>query len=677
MKNILIYFGLFVIAAFSFSCEELEPTPEFSKSEVTFTASASVSDVAATAADSLKEVISFTWSDPEYAVGLEKSKFSVRAAASGTNFAKYVSKEFAGVLTGTLLGKEVNGMAMTFGGEVGEPIDLDFVVVASQENNNEPKMSDVFKITVTPFADLALNTSVSSIVLDASGANEEAIELNWSAAFKGFDAVKTYELQYAEGGTDFGGVYTSVPVTGFNRSFTQAELNDIALGYGYAPNSEGTIDFRVRAQNELGTEVFSNVITIAATPYATSFPPLYAMGAALKGWGPWPDSAVELVSKEYKKYETIAFFKNGEAFRFFEQLDWNPTSYNYPYFTSVSSLFENAGDGDSNLRFVGATGWVKVNVDLVAKTVTAEEVTEPVLFMTGAALNGWNWDNPIQLTRIKYGVFEAVANFSNESFRFFGQAGWDGTSYNYPYFESVHPDFQNANDGDSNLRYIGTPGIRKVTVDLFNKTVELSAAAPAELFMTGAALNGWNWDNPIELTLTSPGVFKANAFFNNDAFRFFKQADWGDSYNYPYFAEVDADFENANDGDLNFRYIGTPGVREITVDFNNNTVTLGPVISELFMTGAALNGWNWDNPVELTNVGAGVFEATATFTSGEAFRFFAQADWSPTSFNYPYFTSVAADFENAADGDSNLRYVGATGSRKVIVNLVTKTVTLE
>ena len=116
------------------------------------------------------------------------------------------------------------------------------------------------------------------------------------------------------------------------------------------------------------------------------------------------------------------------------------------------------------------------------------------------------------------------------------------------------------------------------------------------------------------------------------------------------------------------------------MDLNAKTVTVGELADPvIYMMGDALNGWGpWpDNAVVMTYKGPGVFEATATFTQGLAFRFFAQPDWGPTSYNYPYFTTVDSDFENANDGDSNLKYVGATGSRKVTVDLTAKTVTLE
>lgn len=437
-----------------------------------------------------------------------------------------------------------------------------------------------------------LSESVTSNTLNAlDGSNfvlikdDEADDFQtftWTAVDFGFPASVNYTLQVDRASNSFEAPFDLASTNELSVTVKVSEMNEALLALGFTPQEAVAVAFRVVAS--IGSDippVVSSSSTAELTPYATAFPPIYGMGAALKGWGPWPDNAVEFQSEEFNKFETITRFTNGEAFRFFAQLDWGPTSYNYPFFTSVSALFENANDGDSNLKFIGETGFYRVAVDLTAKTVTAEATTEPALYMMGAAINGWGpWnDKEVKMTYIKPGVFEATTNFQVEAFRFFAQADWGPTSYNYPFFESVDSKFENAADGDSNLKFVGEPGSYKITVNLNEKTVVVGDQPVPKLFMMGAALNGW-----------------------------------------------------------------------------------GP--------------WN-DKEVEMTYVSPGVYTATATFTSGEAFRFFAQADWGPTSFNYPYFTTVASQFENANDGDSNLRYTGTTGSVNIRVNLTTKVLTVE
>jgi hypothetical protein len=435
--------------------------------------------------------------------------------------------------------------------------------------------------------DVAPNTlnqlNGSAFVLEKVNEEEVFQTFSWTAVDYGFRASVTYSLQMDKADNEFATPFDLASTNDLEAIVTIGEVNAGLLALGLVPQQAAQVVFRVVASigGDFPTAV-SSFATAELTPFATEFPPIYGMGAGLKGWGPWPDNAVEFQSEEFNKFQTITLLtNNGEAFRFFAQLDWNPVSYNYPFFTSVSPLFENAGDGDSNFKFVGTTGYYSISVDLTAKTVTAEPTEEPALYMMGAAINGWGpWnDKEVKMTYIKPGVFETTTNFQVEAFRFFAQADWGPISYNYPFFESVDSKFENAADGDSNLKFIGEPGSYKITVNLNEKTVVVGDQPVPKLFMMGGALNGW-----------------------------------------------------------------------------------GP--------------WN-DKEVELTYVSPGVYTSTATFTSGEAFRFFAQADWNPTSYNYPYFTTVASQFENALDGDSNLRYIGTTGSVNIRVNLTTKVITVE
>lgn len=453
-----------------------------------------------------------------------------------------------------------------------------FAFVGCEDDN----INAVLKSDIAPNT---LNTpSAGNYVLTMEEKDQNMETFTWTPTDYGFKAGVTYRVEIDLAGNNFANAEEIASTNALQASVNTGAINDILLGLGLPPEEPGEIDVRVISSIGSQSEpVYSNTVTIAVTPYATSFPPIWGMGAGLKGWGPWPDNAVEWQSSAFKKYETIAYFTNGEAFRWFAQLDWGPTSYNYEYFTSVDPLFENANDGDSNLKVAGASGWYKVMVDLNAKTVVAEETEEPALYMMGAALNGWGpWPaNAVKMTYIKPGVFEADADFkvANETFRFFAQADWSPTSYNYPYFTTVDAtNFENASDGDSNFRFIGTPGTLKVTVNLNEGTVTVGELADPVVYMMGDALKGWGpWpDNAVVMTYKSPGVFEATADFTQGlAFRFFAQPDWGPtSYNYPYFTTVDPDFENANDGDSNFKYVGATGSRKVTIDLTAKTVTL-------------------------------------------------------------------------------------------------------
>lgn len=436
------------------------------------------------------------------------------------------------------------------------------------------------KEVIEPNTLSALNQT--DLVLVLEDADETALTFSWTAPDYGFKAGVLYTVQADVVGNDFSSPFALIETRQLTASISVADLNDAMLALGLTPLEVSQVEFRVHSfiDNDV-LPVLSNAREATVTPYPTSFPPIWGMGAALKGWGPWPANAVEWQSSEFRKYETIAYFTNGQTFRWFEQLDWGPVSYNYEYFNSVSAIFENANDDDKNLRLVAATGWYKVGVNLTAKTVTAEAVAEPVLYMMGAALNGWGpWPGAaVKMTYIKPGVFEATATFSNDIFRFFAQADWNPTSYSYTYFESVDENFElNAGDGDNNFRYIGTPGIQKITVDLNEKTVTLGDPPLPVLFITGDDF-GWGWNDGQYVQMTynvGNGTFTATVNLTNNAlFRFFPQKGWDPSYNYSYFTTVDSDLANQGAAtDQNFRYIGTTGSRTITVNLTTKVVAL-------------------------------------------------------------------------------------------------------
>ncbi len=321
--------------------------------------------------------------------------------------------------------------------------------------------------------------SFAEFSLDNAG---NMLNFSWTAADFGFQAAVTYTLQIDSATKNFSDPINVLSVGALSASVTVGDFNKAMLDAGYEEyDSEHAMEMRVKATvSSLVAPVYSGSASFSVAPYATAFPPIYMCGAATGGWD-WT-KGVEMRSSAPKVYQTIAYFLNGEAFRFFAQPDWGPTSYNYPFFSSgtVDAKLEDAQDGDHNFKVTGATGYYDITVDLKNLTVTMTAVDEPVLYMTGAALGGWDWTtNFVQLTWISNGIFEATTEFINgEAFRFFAQADWGPTSYNYPYFDdgSVDPLFENAGDGDSNFRFTGTTGVYKIKVNMLDLIITMSAA---------------------------------------------------------------------------------------------------------------------------------------------------------------------------------------------------------
>lgn len=377
---------------------------------------------------------------------------------------------------------------------------------------------------------------------------------------------------------------------------------------------------------------------------------------------------------------------------------------------------DTPGTMDIRVRSVieTASGDLERISDFITITVTPYETAlPPIIYGVGAGMPdaGWGWDSPEEFV-LQGAVYSGNVNLSPDNggnFRFFAQMDWGPVSFNYPWYESrgytIDEDLVNAMDGDSNFQFVGTAGEYFLEIDTENKTITLGPPIVGpnceldQLWLVGAGVPdaGWSWDSPVQLPCSGSGVYSGNVTLQNNGgadnnFRFFAQQDWGPtSYNYPYYADdgytIDSNFANAMDGDSNFAFIGTTGEYFLTVDTVAKTITLGPPqtaceFDQLWLVGAGIAdaGWSWDTPVEFPCTGAGIYSAQVNFANG-AFRFFAQQDWGPTSFNYPYYEgegyTIDSNFVNAMDGDSNFEFVGTPGVYTLTLDTVSKTITIQ
>lgn len=253
------------------------------------------------------------------------------------------------------------------------------------------------------------------------------------------------------------------------------------------PNNTGTVYFRLRAYAGAGTgnntEVLSNPQALNIRWLEQADPSgacasIYVVGAAAvdAGWN-WNSPIVFNCSN---KVNTAKINLTNETFRFFTtEGDWG-SGLNYPYYEgegyTIDALLENAHDGDSNFRFIGEPGIYVVVVDDNAKTITL--TPSGPLYLVGAATpGGWAWDAPTIAPEVRVNVWQTTVALTNETFRFFTVRNDWSSGLNYPYYEeedyTIDPRLENGMDGDSNFRFIGTPGTYTITVNANDKTITL------------------------------------------------------------------------------------------------------------------------------------------------------------------------------------------------------------
>ena len=334
-------------------------------------------------------------------------------------------------------------------------------------------------ITLDSGASTTMIISSNEVVLEKENEGTDALTISWTKPDYGYNAAANYQILFDLPGGDFSTAQVVEGGKEYNKTFKTEELNEIMLDLGLLAEESAQVIVKVKSTLSSESIINSEVSPMMVTPYSDVFTSIYMIGDALLGWD--TSLAVETYGVGPKTYEVIAEFNNGKIFRFFDQPSWDAEQYNWNSFDGgiVDDKLESAEDGDSNFKFIGETGFYRINISLINKTITMTPTDQPELYMVGAAVPeaGWGWDTPINMIWVRDGVFEASTQFENEAFRFFTGFGDWGSGLNYIYFLEegyvIDSNFEDAEDDDNNFKFIGTPGIYKITVNKLNKTITI------------------------------------------------------------------------------------------------------------------------------------------------------------------------------------------------------------
>lgn len=580
-------------------------------------------------------------------------------------------------------------------------------------------------LTITsPDPAFVLNTpGISTIFLNFELPDNPAFTINW------VDEVNAPATYTVEMSTD--AEFTNPIALGStdknNFSMTVSEFNTVLDNAGVQSFSATAVYMRINTGSAL-----SNVVLFQVSKFAVQVPNITSpnTGDAFTLSDVDPDAVAMTVSWDDPEITTTStvdvvyqlevaeagtnfanVFSLGETQE--NTLEINHGDLN-TYVLDNNGEAGNAKEFDFRIRAIARTaaGDLFRSSAAITLSITPYDVAlAPILYVVGAGAvdAGWGWDSPVELV-LQGKKWSGNINLSPENggnFRFFTDASltWGSPSFNFPYFTdrnyTIDSNFEDAMDGDNNFLFTGTAGEYFMEIDTDSKTITLGPPVVGpncnydQLWVVGAGANGWNWDNPVQIACTGTGVYEGNIDLKNDAFRFFTDTatQWGSTnFNYPFYEDagytIDANFENAGDGDSNFKFVGTPGVYFLQIDDVNKTITLGPEqsqcdLDQLWLVGAGVPdaGWGWASPVALPCTGAGIYSGEVTFAN-DAFRFFLDRaqEWASPSYNFPYFEgegyTIDANFENAADGDSNLKFVGTPGTYTLTIDTGNKTIVI-
>ncbi len=126
-------------------------TNAYNANGVTPVFKSSVATIAATPADSLRKVVTFSWTNPKYATDSASEKYVIQIDSSGRNFAKAVSFTVSGALLDSFTAQQINTVALGFGFSYNVAYKMDVRLISSYANNNEQFTSNTITLTVTPY----------------------------------------------------------------------------------------------------------------------------------------------------------------------------------------------------------------------------------------------------------------------------------------------------------------------------------------------------------------------------------------------------------------------------------------------------------------------------------------------------------------------------------------------
>ena len=451
----------------------------------------------------------------------------------------------------------------------------------------------------------------STIVLDDTNVNNTALTLVWDDTANGSDV--TYNVEFAIRDTEF-----AAPIIGgttesgiVNLSWTVAELNGILLNQLRVPHSESAlIETRVVASNNS----ISNTITLVLTPHVVEVTELYVNSSAT-GWD--PTQAIAMTMTDVNIFNTVIELVDGEEFNFIE----SNTNDDVVWQLVEAGLNDLTKFGGSNISGLGA-GKFDITVDLIANTVSYEQILTPdELFLVGS-LTGW--DPATSLPFDKNGdIFTITIDLPDGAeFKFLPQnTGWDGD-----WGEDPNNPGSIIQDGEQNVSGYAA-GKYKITVDFSTLTFNLEAVvAPDELFLVGS-LTGWDPATSWPFALTSENVFTIVADLPDGAeFKFLPQnTGWENDFG--------EDPSNAgsiiSEGEQNVGGYAA-GKYIITVDFNTQTYSLASA-DNLYLVGS-LTGWDPATSIQMGEASLGIFSTIIDLPDGAEFKFLPQntgwdGDW--------------------------------------------------
>ena len=583
MKKILSIFSIFLVAVLLFSgCTKIDDLPQYEKGKaVTLTASSN--SVVASAADSATQVVSFSWTTPDYATDSSNYKFILEIDTAGRNFTQAATKEVRGALSTGLTGRELNAILLNYGYALGQPHTMDVRVVSSYANNNERYESNVVQVMVTPFTDPSVLVSTSTSVTGTlATASQNSLTFSWNPSFAGYNGTVTYTLQYDSSGKNFSSPQEMPIGTSLSRAMTQGEMNTTAMNEGIAGGTTGKIEYRIKATTAQGAIAYSNAVAIDVTTYVPLlrfYMPGGYQGATGNGNDWDPGSAPEFVrdlrdGALNKLYYMYIYLPANAEFKITQGRSWD---------VNYGGTGGNLSQNGANLS-VPTAGVYRISIDVVNMKYDIREGR--MGFVGGAVGAGWTPANVFPTYAMglsSRNLFVGVTDFTVDGWKMIDHNDWnsgDLTVTNARSYGSNGPSGSSLEVNGPNMPNPATAGRYRVIWDgrdVNNVKYEMSPATEMRVVGDGiTSVAAWNPGVSPQMTYIGNGVWTITlTLVGGKDIKFLAGNDWGAF-----------DYEDAGagtgagvrklkwEGGDNFKTPATAGTYTITLNEKTQTVTI-------------------------------------------------------------------------------------------------------
>lgn len=567
-------------------CKKVGDLPYYGPgTAVTLTASAT--SVAPTAADSTNQVVSFSWTSPEYATDSSTYKYILEIDSAGRNFAKAASKIVTGDLQTALTGKEINGILLDFGFALGTPVNLDFRIISSYSNNNERYLSNVVNVMITPYNDPSvLTTSNTSVTCALNTAGNLSNTFSWTNAFNGYSGDVSYVLQYDSATKNFANLHeTAIGNNVFSKDMTEEQMNETALMSGVAGGVVGKIEYRIKATTALGAVSYSNTVSVTIQSYlpiVRFYMPGSYQGSTGNGNDWDPGTAPEFVRDMRngalnRLYYMYIYLPAGTQFKITPERNWNVA-----YGDAGGGTLSTSGGNIS----VSTAGYYRISIDRISLQYDIREGR--MGFVGGATGAGWNPPNVFPTYAMglpSKNLFVGLTDFTADGWKLIDNDSWNNGSQTLTETRSYG---SNGGSGSSmeingaNFPNITTPGRYRVIWDgrgIDDIKYEMSPAT--EMRVVGDGIQGvpaWDPGSSPQMTYMGNGVWTITInLIGNKDIKFLAGNAWG-AFDY----EDNSGGSQATgtprkikwEGGDNFKTPTTDGSYTITLNENAQTVTI-------------------------------------------------------------------------------------------------------